>query len=218
MVITDNPDAFYSPLDGVEPGKGFRLNTAIIKNNNFVIGIRRFVENATHGDFSYGFAITGRNQQTDQGCGNRNGSMYTISVRKQLRFHADTFGTAFSEIIPERLDTGIGRVAFLSRRKCCGAFNRTPVIKHTRNMNNLRGLNMRQTAQEQIIILTALDPDAIRAARRAAGYSLRAAGRAVGRDPSVLARYERGEVDPFASVLGALAGLYGVGVGTFYTQ
>jgi transcriptional regulator with XRE-family HTH domain len=63
----------------------------------------------------------------------------------------------------------------------------------------------------------ALDPAALREARQAAGRTLADASRAVGRDLSVVARYERGEVDPPASVLGTLAGLYGVGVGVFYT-
>lgn len=63
-----------------------------------------------------------------------------------------------------------------------------------------------------------LDPSAMRRVRRAARLTLDDAARTIGRDLSVIAKYERGEIDPPASVLGALAGLYGVGVGAFYTQ
>jgi predicted transcriptional regulator len=62
-----------------------------------------------------------------------------------------------------------------------------------------------------------LDPTAMRTARRAAGLTLDDAGRAIRRDGSIVARYERGEVDPPGSVLGALAGAYRVSVNTFYT-
>lgn len=62
-----------------------------------------------------------------------------------------------------------------------------------------------------------LDPSALRRARQAAGYTLGAVAVTVGRDLSVVAKYERGEIDPPASVLGALAGLYRVQVSDFYT-
>jgi len=62
----------------------------------------------------------------------------------------------------------------------------------------------------------ALDPAALRAARRTARLSLEAAGSRVGRTASIVARYERGQIDPPASVLVALAGLYGVHPGVFF--
>lgn len=61
-----------------------------------------------------------------------------------------------------------------------------------------------------------LDPAALRAARRAAGVSLDVAGARVSRDRTLIAKYERGTIDPPASILGLLAGLYRVDVGAFY--
>lgn len=61
-----------------------------------------------------------------------------------------------------------------------------------------------------------LDPAAIRAARQAARISLDTAGAHVSRDRTLIARYERGVIDPPASILGVLAGLYGVEVNAFY--
>jgi transcriptional regulator with XRE-family HTH domain len=63
-----------------------------------------------------------------------------------------------------------------------------------------------------------LDPAAMRAARRAAGVSLDVAGARVCRDRAHIAKYERGVIDPPASILGALAGLYGVEVSAFYRR
>jgi transcriptional regulator with XRE-family HTH domain len=48
-------------------------------------------------------------------------------------------------------------------------------------------------------------PRRLRAARRAAGLSLEALGRRVGRGWSTVIRYERGETQPSVAVLGALA-------------
>lgn len=62
----------------------------------------------------------------------------------------------------------------------------------------------------------ALDPDALRRARRCARLTLDDAAAHVGRSASVLARYERGEIDPPASVLAGLARLYRVPPGTFF--
>jgi transcriptional regulator with XRE-family HTH domain len=61
-----------------------------------------------------------------------------------------------------------------------------------------------------------LDPAALRRARRTAGLSLHAVGPRVDRAASVVARYEKGLVDPPASVLAALAGVYGVHPGEFF--
>lgn len=63
-----------------------------------------------------------------------------------------------------------------------------------------------------------LNPAAMRTARRAAAVSLETAGAWVSRDRTLIAKYERGAIDPPASILGALAGLYGVEVGAFYRQ
>ena len=63
----------------------------------------------------------------------------------------------------------------------------------------------------------ALDPDALRRHRRAAGMSLGDVAPHVGRAASIVARYERGIIDPPASAVGILAGLYGVDPGEFFT-
>jgi len=70
--------------------------------------------------------------------------------------------------------------------------------------------------QRALLVDPALDPAALRRARRAAGLSLHAVAPQVERTASVVARYERGLVDPPASVLAALAGLYGVHPGEFF--
>lgn len=62
-----------------------------------------------------------------------------------------------------------------------------------------------------------LDPAALRRARKNAGLTLADVEAAIGRSASVVARHERGLIDPPASVLGQLAGLYRVEVGAFYT-
>ena len=59
-------------------------------------------------------------------------------------------------------------------------------------------------------------PAALRAARKAAGLTLGQVGTHLARHGVTVARYEGGAIDPPASVLGALAALYGVGVGDFY--
>jgi len=74
------------------------------------------------------------------------------------------------------------------------------------------------TAQAVISHAHVLDPAAMRAARRAAAVSLDVAGAHVARDRTLIAKYERGAIDPPASILGALAGLYGVDVGAFYRR
>lgn len=66
------------------------------------------------------------------------------------------------------------------------------------------------------VLHPALDPAALRRARRAAQLSLEVAGSRVGRAASIVARYERGLIDPPASVLAALAGLYDVHPGEFF--
>jgi transcriptional regulator with XRE-family HTH domain len=68
------------------------------------------------------------------------------------------------------------------------------------------------------VLSPALDPAALRRARRAAGYTLDDAGRAVGRTGAALSRYETGDVDPPTSMTAALAGLYDVEVGSLFTQ
>jgi transcriptional regulator with XRE-family HTH domain len=68
------------------------------------------------------------------------------------------------------------------------------------------------------VLQPALDPAALRHARRAAGLTLADVGQVTGRTLSVVARYERGKIDPPASVLATLAGLYRVGVGSFFTS
>lgn len=59
-------------------------------------------------------------------------------------------------------------------------------------------------------------PEALRCHRRCAGLSLADVGVRVGRSASVVARYERGVLEPPASMVGALAGALGVEVGAFY--
>lgn len=61
------------------------------------------------------------------------------------------------------------------------------------------------------------NPPALRDARDRARLSLIAAGERVGRDASVLARYEKGQLTPPATLLGLLAAAYNVQVGDFYT-
>ncbi len=61
-----------------------------------------------------------------------------------------------------------------------------------------------------------LNPQALRDARQAAGYSLDHVGAVIGRTASVVARYERGQIDLPASMLGAFAALYRVEVGDFF--
>lgn len=63
----------------------------------------------------------------------------------------------------------------------------------------------------------ALDPAALRAARLAAGMSLDDAGRAIGRAGAVVSRYETGHIDPPTSITAALAGVYRVEIGSFFT-
>jgi transcriptional regulator with XRE-family HTH domain len=66
------------------------------------------------------------------------------------------------------------------------------------------------------VLSHALNPDALRAARRTAGYSLQQAAARLGCSFSGLSRYERGEIDPPASRVAALADLYGVHPGDFF--
>lgn len=68
------------------------------------------------------------------------------------------------------------------------------------------------------VLTHALDPAALRRARVAAGFTIFDVGTATGRTPSVVARYERGLIDPPASVLAAMAGLYQVNPGSFFTR
>lgn len=63
----------------------------------------------------------------------------------------------------------------------------------------------------------ALDPAALRRARNASGLTLEEVGDAIGRHWVTIAKYERGAIDLPASVLGALAGVYRVEVGAFFT-
>jgi hypothetical protein len=65
----------------------------------------------------------------------------------------------------------------------------------------------------------ALNPAALRAARITAGHTLMSAAEGLGRPGSwsVVSRYERGLTDPPTSVLAALARLYGVHPGEFFT-
>ncbi len=67
------------------------------------------------------------------------------------------------------------------------------------------------------VLSPALDPAAMRRARQAAGLGIEDVGAVIGRAGSVVSRYENGLIDPPGSVLGMLAGLYRVDVGTFYT-
>lgn len=57
---------------------------------------------------------------------------------------------------------------------------------------------------------------ALRRARRGVRLALHAAGAHIGRDASTVAKYERGLIDPPASVLAELAALYGVEAGEFF--
>lgn len=66
------------------------------------------------------------------------------------------------------------------------------------------------------VLQHALNPAALRAARRAAGYSLERAAKALNCSFSGLSRYERGEVDPPASRVASMAALYGVHPGVFF--
>lgn len=59
-------------------------------------------------------------------------------------------------------------------------------------------------------------PDRLRAAREAAGLSLRDVSAATGLHYTIPGRFERGVVDPRASVLGVLAALYGVHPGDLF--
>lgn len=68
------------------------------------------------------------------------------------------------------------------------------------------------------VLTPALDPPALRHAREAAGLTIYDVGDATGRAAATVARYERGVIDPPASVLGALAGLYRVKVDAFFTR
>lgn len=61
-----------------------------------------------------------------------------------------------------------------------------------------------------------LDGAALRTARRNARLTQSQAGDAIGRHWVTIARYEAGAIDVPGSVLGTLAGLYGVDVGEFY--
>ncbi len=61
------------------------------------------------------------------------------------------------------------------------------------------------------------NPARMREARLEAGYSLEQAARHVGRDLSALSRYERGERTPPGDVLAAIAFVYGVHPGAFFT-
>lgn len=67
------------------------------------------------------------------------------------------------------------------------------------------------------VLSPALDPDAMRRARKAAGFTLDDAGRAIGRTGAAVSRYETGDVDPPSSITAALAGLYRVEVGALFT-
>jgi hypothetical protein len=63
----------------------------------------------------------------------------------------------------------------------------------------------------------ALRPNALGAARRTAGLTLVQAGAAIGKHWMTISKYERGLIDPPASVLVAFAALYGVHPGEFFT-
>lgn len=63
-----------------------------------------------------------------------------------------------------------------------------------------------------------LDRDALRAARSRAGMSLRTVAGHIDRHWVTVGRYETGPHDVPSSVLGVLAGLYGVEVGAFYRR
>lgn len=68
------------------------------------------------------------------------------------------------------------------------------------------------------VLFPALDPTALRAARRGAGLTLKDVGSVIDRHWVTVAKYEQGGIDVPASVLGALAGLYRVEVGAFFTM
>ena len=63
----------------------------------------------------------------------------------------------------------------------------------------------------------ALDPAALRRARIRRGLTQDDAGAVVGCTGATVSRYESGHIDPPASVLGALAGLYRVEIGSLFT-
>jgi len=63
-----------------------------------------------------------------------------------------------------------------------------------------------------------LDRDALRAARDRAGMSLRDVAAHIDRHWVTVGKYETGLIDVPSSILGVLAGLYGVEVGAFYRR
>ncbi len=67
------------------------------------------------------------------------------------------------------------------------------------------------------VLQHALDPAALRRARLATGLTIYDVGIAIGRAGPVVSRYETGHIDPPSSIVAALASLYGVDPGTFFT-
>lgn len=67
------------------------------------------------------------------------------------------------------------------------------------------------------VLRHALNPAALQAARLAAGLTQDDAGAAIGRTGAIVCRYESGAVDPPTSITAALASLYGVDPGAFFT-
>lgn len=68
------------------------------------------------------------------------------------------------------------------------------------------------------VLRHALDPAALRAARLAAGLSLMQTAGQVGCAWSLISRYELGKVNPPASMLAALATVYDVHPGAFFSS
>jgi transcriptional regulator with XRE-family HTH domain len=63
-----------------------------------------------------------------------------------------------------------------------------------------------------VVTVPEFSPAALARARRRAGLTVAALGAKVGREASVVARYERGEINPPAGMLGRLAGALSVKV------
>lgn len=66
--------------------------------------------------------------------------------------------------------------------------------------------------------MSTLSPEQIRAARLAAGLSLRGAATALGVSKTTIVNSENGETSPGSDLLGRMSGVYGVTVDAFYVH
>jgi len=67
-----------------------------------------------------------------------------------------------------------------------------------------------------VVTVPEFSPAALGRARRRAGLTVAMLGARVGREGSVVARYERGEINPPAGVLGRLAAALGITVDALF--